>query len=51
MNALTIFDFQDKEIRTITDNVGNPWFAGMDVAETLGYADTDDAIRRLTHRN
>ncbi len=46
MNELANFYYYDKSIRTITDENGNPWFAGKDVAETLGYADTDDAIRR-----
>ncbi len=33
-------------IRTITDDSGRSWFAGKDVAGSLGYSDTDDAIRR-----
>ncbi len=33
-------------IRTITDDAGRPWFAGKDVAVSLGYSDTDQAIRK-----
>lgn len=46
MNDLAIFNYYGKEVRTITDENGNPWFAGKDVAETLGYSDTDQAIRK-----
>lgn len=45
-NELTIFN-NDKfgAIRTITDEKGEPWFCGKDVATALGYVDTDQALR------
>lgn len=33
------------EIRTVTID-GEPWFVGKDVAASLGYGDTDQAIRK-----
>ncbi|WP_300459901.1 Bro-N domain-containing protein [Desulfobacula sp.] len=32
-------------VRTITDEDGNPWFVGKDVATILGYSNTAKAIR------
>lgn len=46
INELEIFSYNDKSIRTIMDEKGNPWFVAKDVADILGYSDTDDAIRR-----
>lgn len=41
---LTVFEFEDKNIRTmLIDN--EPYFVGKDIAETLGYKRTADAIR------
>lgn len=40
--------FEKKEfgaVRIVIRN-GNPWFGAKDVATALGYADTDDAVRR-----
>lgn len=40
--------FEKKEfgaVRIVIRN-GNPWFGAKDVAAALGYADTDDAVRR-----
>lgn len=44
MNQLTTFNFESNQVRTVTHN-DEPWFVGKDVAEILGYADTDYAIR------
>lgn len=43
---IQIFTNQEfnKEIRAIEIN-GEPWFVGKDVAEALGYSDTDKALR------
>lgn len=38
------FQFDNDAVRVITHN-GDPWFVGKDVAATLGYADTKQAIR------
>ncbi|HCU3074696.1 TPA: Bro-N domain-containing protein [Clostridioides difficile] len=45
-NNLQVFKNSDfGEIRVIDLN-GEPWFVGKDVAETLGYKDTSDALKR-----
>lgn len=38
------FDYHGQEVRTVEMN-GQPWFAGKDVAEVLGYANPQKAIR------
>lgn len=44
-NPLTIFHNDEfGEVRTLEIN-GEPWFIGKDMAEILGYADTNQAIR------
>ena len=45
MNNIQLFNSPEfGQIRTITENDGI-YFVGKDVAEILGYADTDKAIR------
>lgn len=44
MNELAIFNYHDKEVRTITDEHGNTWFAAKDIAEILGYANPSRSI-------
>ncbi len=34
------------EIRTLTDEQGEPWFVGKDVAAALGYSNTSDALKK-----
>ncbi len=46
MNNLQIFEFDQKEIRTIVKD-NQPWFVGKDVAEVLGYTRTTKAINDL----
>lgn len=43
MNELTIFNYEDKRLRTKLIN-NEPWFVGKDVAEILGYKNTKDAL-------
>lgn len=46
MDKLTIFDHESfGSIRTLLRD-GDPWAVAKDVAEALGYADTDQAIRQ-----
>ena len=46
MNNLTIFDGPEfGSIRTVEMD-GEPWLVGKDVAQALGYTDTDQALRR-----
>lgn len=40
------FNFNGADLRVITDDEGEPWFVAMDVASTLGYANTSDAVAR-----
>ena len=46
MNDLRIFDSPEFwQVRTMMID-GDPWFVGKDVADILGYADTDQALRK-----
>jgi prophage antirepressor-like protein len=47
MKELIKFDYQGKEVRTITDEQGNPWWVAKDVCDILGLADVSDAVTRL----
>lgn len=40
------FYFNEQQVRAVLDEVGETWFIGKDVAESLGYRDTDQAIRK-----
>ncbi len=40
-----VYAFDGNEIRTVLIN-DDPWFIAKDVAEALGYSDTDAAIRK-----
>ena len=44
MNELQVFNFEQSQVRIIEQN-GEPWFVGRDVAEILGYANPQKAIR------
>lgn len=45
MNNLQIFNFENKEVRTVIIN-DEPWFVGKDIADILGYINTKDALIR-----
>ena len=47
MNEPTIFKFEQKEVRTISDEHGEPWFVAKDVCEVLEIERTDSALRNL----
>ncbi|WP_353421832.1 phage antirepressor [Staphylococcus delphini] len=56
MQELQIFNFEELPVRTLTVD-DEPYFVGKDIAEILGYARTDNAIRnhvdnedKLTHQ-
>lgn len=40
------FNFEGNEVRTVTDEHGDPWFIAKDVAQLLGYTNTADAIAK-----
>ncbi len=46
MNALQIFNYQEKQIRTTSQN-GEPYFVARDICEILGISDTRTVIERL----
>lgn len=49
MNEIKIFENADLsvQVRTITDENGEPWFVGKDIAEALGYAIPTKAVNDL----
>jgi len=46
MSEMVPFAFQGNQIRTFLGEDGEPWFVARDVAEVLGYLDTDQALRK-----
>jgi len=46
MNEVTIFTFNQSQVRTIIDVDGNPLFCGKDVCEILGYVNASDAVSK-----
>lgn len=45
MNEMNFFNFEDKEVRVQAIN-GEPWFVGKDVADVLGYKNSNDALQK-----
>ena len=45
MNEMNFFNFEDKEVRAQAIN-GEPWFVGKDVADVLGYKNSNDALQK-----
>lgn len=45
MNELKQFNFENNQVRTLLIN-DEPWFVGKDVALSLGYKDTSDALKK-----
>lgn len=43
-NQITRFDFRGATVRVLADEHGEPWFVGKDVAQVLGYSDTNKAV-------
>lgn len=46
MNQIINFTYENTNIRTVTTEDGTPLFCGKDVAITLGYENTNDALAR-----
>lgn len=46
MNNIKIFENPEFGKVRVVDIEGEPWFVGKDVAEVLGYRDTDQALRK-----
>lgn len=48
MKEMQIFENQEfGTVRTVELD-GEPWLVGKDVAQALGYSDTDQALRKLS---
>ena len=47
MNAISVFNFQGKEIRVVKDDNGEPWFVAKDVCDVLGMTNPTAAIAAL----
>lgn len=41
-----VFAFEDREVRVLLDEDGEPWFVAKDVADVLGYSNSRDAISK-----
>lgn len=46
MNEVTVFNFNQSQVRTIIDADGHPLFCGKDVCEILGYVNASDAVSK-----
>lgn len=44
MNELTVFNFNQSQVRTIIDSDGTPLFCGKDVCDILGYTNANKAM-------
>jgi anti-repressor protein len=44
VSAIQPFQFDGTDVRVVTDEHGEPWFVGTDVAKVLGYRNPSDAI-------
>ena len=44
---LTIFNFNSTNVRTVTDEQGNPWFVAADVCKVLEIGNVSQAVSRL----
>jgi len=47
MSNIVPFQFESHQIRTVTDEQGEPWFVAVDVCKGLGIANTSCALSRL----
>jgi len=44
MNEIKKFQFKNSDVRTLTDEAGEPWFVAKDVCEALGYSNPSKTI-------
>ncbi|MGB3205188.1 MAG: BRO family protein [Crinalium sp.] len=45
MNSLSVFQFDETEVRVVLDETNSPWFHASDCAKALGYLNPPEAIR------
>lgn len=43
-NSISIYEFHGNDVRTLTDEHGEPWFVAKDVCNILGYSNASKAI-------
>lgn len=48
-NGLTVFEYEDKKVRTALDETGNPWFVATDIINLLDYK-TKSSVNKLVGR-
>jgi len=48
MSNIIPFSYQEKEIRIIEDQDGNPWWVAKDVCAVLGFKDPNPSFRKKT---
>ena len=46
-SELVLFQFQEQDVRTITDQDNNPWFVGKDVCEILEISKYRDMLEKM----
>ena len=44
MSDVQLYSFDGNQVRTLTDEQGEPWFVAKDVCAVLGYANPSKAI-------
>ena len=42
-----VFEFEDRRVRTVHGDHGEPWFFAQDVASALGYSATSAMLKRI----
>lgn len=42
--SLSVYQFDNRDMRTFTDESGTVWFVGKDVAKILGYQNLSKAV-------
>ncbi|HEU4963651.1 MAG TPA: BRO family protein [Bacilli bacterium] len=48
MNQLqNVFNYEGRQVRTVMDETGNPWFVAKDVCDVLAVSNPTDALKRL----
>ena len=45
--ALSAFSFENRQLRVVADDAGNPWFVAADVCSTLGICNVSQALARV----
>lgn len=46
MTSLTTFNFRTNDVRTVTDEHGEPWFVAKDICDVLGYSNGPQALAK-----